>query len=88
MDDLDKRMDEACDGVGASPKQKCAFPVELEEAFYLCAEGGMSLSEFAWKAKKLVVEAAVSQHNTKVEAAGDLGIAPYSLWRIENDIHK
>lgn len=87
-DYTDDQLDAALESLGAKPLQECTFPVELEEAFYLCVKGGLSLRDYIWKVKQATIAAAVTQYPTKAEAAGALSIQPITLWRIENEHHK
>jgi hypothetical protein len=83
------QIDKACESVGAVEASKeFEFPVELQEEFWLCVSGGMSLASFIWKVKKAVVRAATDSHDTKLLASKALGISTQTIWNIEQDRHK
>lgn len=86
---LDDDIEAACEAVGArETSNSFEFPVKLTEAFWLCAQGGMTLAEFTWKAKECVTEAAKTHQGQKKLAAKRLDISPQTLWNIEQGHHK
>jgi hypothetical protein len=89
LDDLDRQIAAACEAVGAVETSKeIEFPMELQESFYLCATGGLSLADLIWEVKREVVRAAVHHHKQKKLAANGMEITSQTLWNIENGHHK